>query len=167
MPRDAARPVRGEPAQRLDRRAISLWRIEGAITAAFLLLVALGATFVLTRALHVPAPLGYLPLLAWLLLAVLLVGVSPAVRWRRWRYEVGDTEVDMQRGLIYITRTLVPLARVQHVDTQQGPIERGMGLASVVFYTAAGPNRIPALATATAEQVRDRIARLTREQDEL
>jgi membrane protein YdbS with pleckstrin-like domain len=156
-----------EPSQRLDPRARRLWRVEGAITSAFFFLPAAGVTILLLRLLHAPAYIGVLPILVWLLLAILLVGVAPDVRWRRWRYEIGETEVDLQRGALFITRTLVPLSRVQHVDTQQGPIERGMGLSTVVFYTAAGPNRIPALATPTADAVRDRIAELTRGRDEL
>ncbi len=73
----------------------------------------------------------------------------------------------MQRGLVRVTRTLVPMARVQHVDTRRGPLQRRLGLSTVVFYTAAGPNEIPQLATGTAAEVRDRIAELTRTADEL
>jgi uncharacterized protein len=89
------------------------------------------------------------------------------LRWRRWRYEIRPDEVDLQRGIFWISRTLVPLARIQHVDTRQGPLQRRFGLSTVVFYTAAGPNQIPELSTLVAERVRDRIAELTREQDEL
>jgi uncharacterized protein len=98
---------------------------------------------------------------------VLLVFVLPPLLWRRWRYEIRPLEVDLQRGLVSITRTLVPMARVQHVDTRRGPLQRRMGLSTVVFYTAAGPNEIPQLANETAAEVRDRIAELTREADEL
>jgi membrane protein YdbS with pleckstrin-like domain len=68
---------------------------------------------------------------------------------------------------LWIERTLVPLARIQHVDTRQGPLQRRFGLSTVVFYTAAGPNQIPELSTPIAAGVRDRIAVLTGEQDEL
>ncbi len=102
-----------------------------------------------------------------LALTVLAVGVTPGLRWRRWRYEIRPDEVDLQRGIFWVARTLVPLARIQHVDTRQGPLQRRFGLATVVFYTAAGPNQIPELSTPVAADVRDRIAELTREQDEL
>ncbi|HSK98950.1 MAG TPA: PH domain-containing protein [Rubrobacteraceae bacterium] len=91
----------------------------------------------------------------------------PNLRWRRWRYEIRDDEVDLQRGIFWISRTLVPLARIQHVDTQSGPLQRRFDLATVVFYTAAGPNHIPELSAPVAAGVRDRIAALAREQDEL
>jgi len=100
-------------------------------------------------------------------LAVLLAGVLPTLLWRRWRYEIRPLEIDLQRGLVRVTRTLVPMARVQHVDTRRGPLQRRLGLSTVVFYTAAGPNEIPQLAQKTAAEVRDRIAELTRTADEL
>ena len=59
------------------------------------------------------------------------------------------------------------MARVQHVDTRRGPLQRRPGLSTVVFYTAAGLNEIPQLAQRTATEVRDRIAELTRTADEL
>ena len=159
--------MRAEPSERLDPRAKQLWRVEAAIGAAFLLLPAAGVTWALRQLVEAPLWVVALPGAFWLVVTLLSVIVSPGARWRRWRYEIGDTEVDLQRGRYYVTRTLVPLARVQHVDTQQGPIERSMGLSSVVFYTAAGANRIPALATPRADEVRDRIAALTRTADEL
>jgi membrane protein YdbS with pleckstrin-like domain len=119
------------------------------------------------RVVEVPWLLGVLPFLAALALFVVLAGVVPDLRWRRWRYEIRSEEVDLQRGIVWISRTLVPLARIQHVDTQSGPLQRRFGLATVVFYTAAGANQIPDLSAPIAAGVRDRIAELTREQDEL
>jgi hypothetical protein len=110
---------------------------------------------------------GVLLALAVLALAGVVVGVVPELRWRRWRYEIRPDEVDLQRGIFWISRTLVPLARIQHVDTRQGPLQRRFGLSTVVLYTAAGPNQIPELSTPVAESARDRIAELTREHDEL
>ena len=108
-----------------------------------------------------------LPVLVVLVLGVVVVGVAPGLRWKRWRYEIRPAEIDLQRGIWWVERTLVPLARIQHVDTRQGPLQRRFGLSTVVFYTAAGPNRIPELSTPVAAEVRDRIAVLTGEQDEL
>jgi membrane protein YdbS with pleckstrin-like domain len=157
--------LKAEPAQRLDPRAKTLWRITGTLGALPLLVVGASVSWSLLRV--VPLLLGVLPLLASLALFVVLAGVVPDLRWRRWRYEIRDEEVDLQRGIVWVSRTLVPLARIQHVDTQSGPLQRRFGLATVVFYTAAGANQIPELSAPVAAGVRDRIADLTREQDEL
>ena len=111
--------------------------------------------------------LAVVPVLAVLVLGGMVVGVAPGLRWRRWRYEIRPDEIDLQRGILWVDRTLVPLARIQHVDTRQGPLQRRFGLSTVVFYTAAGPNQIPELSVPVAAEVRDRIAELTGEQDEL
>ena len=156
-----------EPAERLDPRARTLWRITGALGMLPLLAGGVFGSWLLLRTADVPLAVGILPALAVVALTVVSVGVAPGLRWRRWRYEIREEEVDLQRGIFWVTRTLVPLARIQHVDTQSGPLQRRFDLATVVFYTAAGPNQIPELSTPVAARVRDRISTLTREQDEL
>ena len=159
--------MEAEPAERLDPRAITLWRLTGLLNVLPLLLGAGFACWALVKYGSVSLFVAALPLLAVILLGVVVVGVGPALRWRRWRYEIRPDEIDLQRGILWVGRTLVPLARIQHVDTRQGPLQRRFGLSTVVFYTAAGPNRIPDLSTPVAAEVRDRIAVLTGEQDEL
>jgi membrane protein YdbS with pleckstrin-like domain len=158
--------LKGEPAERLDPRAITLWRITGSLNMLPLLVGAGVAGAALTRFGGVSLLFGILPVLAVLILAGVVVGMAPGLRWRRWRYEIRPDEVDLQRGIFWISRTLVPLARLQHVDTRQGPLQRRFGLSTVVFYTAAGPNQIPELSTPVAAEVRNRIAELTGELDE-
>jgi uncharacterized protein len=159
--------LKAQPAQRLDPRAKTLWRITGALGALPLLAGGAFVGWVLLRVVEGSLLLAILPILAALGLFVVLAGVIPDLRWQRWRYEIREDEVDLQRGIVWVSRTLVPLARIQHVDTQSGPLQRRFGLATVVFYTAAGPNQIPELSSPVAAQVRERIAELTREQDEL
>jgi uncharacterized protein len=157
--------MRTEPEKRLDPRAKVLWRLTGALQSALILAGGVFGSYVLFS--RVPLYLAVLPLLGALALAILLVFVLPPLLWWRWRYEIHPLEVDLQRGLVRVTRTLVPMARVQHVDTRRGPLQRRFGLSTVVFYTAAGPNEIPQLAHKTAAEVRDRIAELTQTADEL
>ncbi len=144
-----------------------MWRITGALNTLPLLVGATFGSWALLRLADAPFLVGVLPVVVVLALGILAVGVTPGLRWRQWRYEIRPDEVDLQRGIFWVARTLVPLARIQHVDTRQGPLQRRFGLATVVFYTAAGPNQIPELSTPVAADVRDRIAELTREQDEL
>jgi uncharacterized protein len=111
--------------------------------------------------------------LAWLAwaLAVGVVAVGgvamPLVRWRTWRYEVRDEEIDLLRGAVVVRRTLIPMTRVQHVDTQRTPLSDLFELRSVTVHTAAGSHAIPALRPGDAAAIRDRIALLARQPDEL
>jgi membrane protein YdbS with pleckstrin-like domain/GT2 family glycosyltransferase len=96
------------------------------------------------------------------LLAIASVAVVPRVRLRRFRYEVREDEIDLRHGIVVQVRTLVPMVRVQHVDTRRTVLSQMFGLAAVVFHTAAGANEIPALREADAAAIRDRIADLAR-----
>lgn len=148
-----------EPSQRIDARALKAWRIAGALQSAVIVLAMAGMSLVLWS----------LELSWWIIAAVLglavivsiiLTWLVPAVRWRYWRYEVTEQQLELQHGIVILTRTLVPMVRVQHVDTKQGPILRRYGLASVEIATAAGTQEIPALAVDVADGLRNRIAEL-------
>jgi membrane protein YdbS with pleckstrin-like domain len=150
-----------EPSRTLAPAARLQWRLEGLLPAA----AALAGAGVLTAVVG-----GTLALLAWVgavAVAVTATVAVPALRWRRWRWEVREHEIDIRRGTITVTRTLVPMLRVQHVDTKRDLLQQWLGLATVVFHTAAGANEIPALTVAEAGRVRDRIAELARTADEL
>jgi uncharacterized protein len=113
---------------------------------------------------------GVLAWLAWALaVGVLALGgvAAPLLRWRKWRYEVRDEEIDLLRGAVVVRRTLIPMTRVQHVDTQRTPLSDLFELRSVTVHTAAGSHSIPALRPGDAAAIRDRIAVLARQPDEL
>jgi uncharacterized protein len=99
--------------------------------------------------------------------AIAVAMIVPRVRLRRFRYEVREDEIDLRRGIVVETRTLVPMVRVQHVDTRRTVLSRMFGLAAVVFHTAAGSNEIPALREADAAEIRDRITDLARAPEDL
>lgn len=100
-------------------------------------------------------------------LALVSILLVPELRWRRWRYEVREQEIDIRHGAFTIRRTIVPMTRVQHVDTEQGLIQQSLDLATVSFNTAAGKNEIPHLEKREADRVRDRIAEITRDLDDV
>lgn len=149
-------PDPSPPAHGLDPRAVTVWRINAVLQGGAMVAVMAVVAFVAQR---VGLPIGMaaaLPVVAAGLVAVDAVWLVP-LRWRRWRYEVRAVEVDLQYGWLTVTRVLVPMPRIQHVDTRRGPLQRRFGLASVVIFTAAGAQEIPELALETAVAVRDQI----------
>lgn len=104
-----------------------------------------------------------------LLLVVALVGTVHAVLlFRRWRFEIQDDALYLVRGVITQVDTSVPYVRVQHTDTQRGPIERLVGLSSVVVYTAGTRGadiRIPGLRPERATELREQLRELAAESE--
>ena len=149
-----------EPTRTLAREARWVWRSEQligwGIAVVVGLIVAAQLDGVAALALRVVP-------IAGLLICVPLV---PGLRWRHWRWEVRPEAIDLRRGTFTIRRTLVPMLRVQHVDTTRGPLEQSLDLATVVVHTAAGSHSIPLLRIADAAELRDRIAELARTADE-
>lgn len=155
--------MRTSPKYKLSKSAVKAWRVSTLIFMLFLLMV--------PAALWLFNQFGTAQMSMWLILAVsvLLIIISglavlfiPEIRWQRWSYQVDEHEVDLQSGILIVTRTLVPIKRVQHVDTRQGPILRSYGLADVTISTAATTHRIPALNEETAEEMRDLISKFAR-----
>jgi membrane protein YdbS with pleckstrin-like domain len=100
---------------------------------------------------------------------LLLIGVLGAVlRYRRWRFALEEDAVYLERGVLTHVTSVVPFVRVQHVDSQRGPIERTVGLASVVVYTAGSRGAdvtIPGLSPERADALRERLRRLAIESE--
>jgi hypothetical protein len=95
------------------------------------------------------------------------VAVVPSLRWRRWRWELRDEELDLRHGVVTEVRTIVPISRVQHVEVRRTPLASALGLSEVVVHTAAGTTEVPAMDERAAVAVRDRIADLARVPDDL
>ena len=91
-----------------------------------------------------------------------------ALKYRVWRFEVRDDDLYLERGVLTRVKTVVPFVRVQHVDTQRGPVERAVGLASVVVYTAGSRGAdvtIPGLTPERADALQERLRRLAIESE--
>ncbi|SDM19626.1 hypothetical protein SAMN04487949_1235 [Halogranum gelatinilyticum] len=138
---------------RLHPRIRVVWILRAVIFAAVLGV----GSFLLNRVtlgLPVYVPVG-------LFVVVLVVGVALALlRYRLWGYEVRDDSLYLERGVFTRVRTVVPFVRIQHVDSARGPIERMLGLASTVVYTAGSRGadvQIPGLTPDGSDDLQERL----------
>ncbi|MBM7663141.1 membrane protein YdbS with pleckstrin-like domain [Bacillus mesophilus] len=157
--------MRREPANQLNTRALIVWRISAAISMVILLLMSV-AIFIASIIFDWPLWIGLSLMAIVVVISVISVGLYPRLQWKRWKYEVHESEIDLQHGVFVVRRTLIPMVRVQHVDTQQGPLLRKFKLASVTISTAATVHEIPAVDEEEAEILRDKISKLARVVDE-
>ncbi|WP_169713620.1 PH domain-containing protein [Paludifilum halophilum] len=145
------------PQHRIDPLAIRVWRISGILTTIFLYSITGGVTI----AVHTFGWTDWITaagLIIATLSAVPLIFLAPQLRWRYYRYEISEKEVYIQSGFFSIKRTLIPMVRVQHVNTSQGPVLRRYRLAELEIHTAGGGSfSIPALKMNDADELRDRI----------
>ena len=137
-----------------------MWLWDAAIGVALAFAVAVGL------AAGVGALMPWLPL-AVALGAIAYVLVVPRTRYARWRWELHEEELDLVRGVWSVTRTIVPLTRIQHVAVQRTGWTGVFGVVVLRVHTAAGATTIPGLEPAQADDVRDRILARLRTPDDL
>ena len=143
---------------------VKVARAQAVINALLLLPAALGADALLWRAGFVAPGLATL---AWLLLAIWMIGPLPRRRMRAWGYRLDAENLHVARGVWFRNRTLVPLHRVQHIDVQQGPLQRRWKLGTLVVHTAGVASTnvpLPGLAYDQALAMRDAIRAQIREE---
>lgn len=154
------------PYKTLPRVSKKAWRINNGIWVLLIWLIPLGLGAYLFLGRIMPAWIFWVSTGLALVFTVLLLVIIPNIRWQLWRYHIDEHEIDLEHGIFIIRRTLIPIKRVQHVDTRQGPVLRSYELADVVISTAATTHKIPALQESTADQVRTEISTFARKAKE-
>lgn len=145
----------------LDPRVVNLWRLQGLTRLGTfwlpVLLVGGGWLGFQVGVVYGAATAGTLAVLVGALTLL-----WPSLSWRNFRYGVRDHDLLVESGVLFRHTVSIPLDRIQHVDTRQGPLERAFGLSRLVIYTAAGVSAdgsIPGLEEAQADALRDALVR--------
>ncbi|HSH24638.1 MAG TPA: PH domain-containing protein [Massilibacterium sp.] len=157
--------MRNEPREKINIRAIKVWKKTALLSLLISLLIPIGISigvYFFEWKMWIP----FVVLAIILLYFMIDFFIFIPLRYKRYRYEVNENEIYIQYGIWFITRTVIPMVRVQHVDTIQGPFLRKEGLATVTVSTAAGGASIPALTEEDANDLRDQISILARVVDE-
>ena len=145
----------------LNPRVRLVWGVGAVVTA---LVVGGGAAAIDRFALGVGVWVGLA-----IAVGALAVGAAyVAVKYRVWQFDVREDDLYLERGVLTRVNTVVPFVRVQHVDTQRGPVERALGLASVVVYTAGSRGAdvtIPGLTPERADDLQEQLRRLAIESE--
>lgn len=153
--------MRKQPQRQISLNGLKVWRLQNGIISLIFLLIIIGV-FAASYYFQWPYWIGAILSGLWVLQIIFGIWLIPKIRHHIWRYEVFENEIEIQHGLIRVTRVIVPMVRVQHVDTSQGPLLRRYRLASVQISTAATVHDIPALELEEADELRDYISRLAR-----
>jgi hypothetical protein len=152
-------PLPDQRARTLDPRVVRLWRTESIIWTVVLSGIAGALQLAWGRAFPF-----------WTIGAfVILYGVVYLAFWVQrayaaWEFEIRESDVRLRHGVLWRRTSVVPHARIQHVDTRHGPLTRAYGLASVILYTAGHTGaaiEIPGLPAAEAESLRERLGALS------
>ena len=101
------------------------------------------------------------------LVALWCLGWAPMRRYRHKGFALAEDRLRVVKGWLFHRDTVVPFGRVQHIDVIRGPVERMLGLSTLVLHTAGSHNSsvaLPGLLDSDAQPMREVIrSHITRE----
>jgi membrane protein YdbS with pleckstrin-like domain len=150
---------------RLDPGIVTVWRERSLMTNLIFWLILAGfftctVYFGWPRFFYLIASILAVLVILHLILRALII---PTIRYRTFFYMFRQHDFLIQDGVFVIQQVSIPLARVQNVTTEQGPLLRRHHLVCVSITTAANTQTIPSLNNAEAQILRDRIAEQIKE----
>ena len=130
----------------------------GAIFAGLVITVAaIIAEAALRDNFDLPTGIIMIPAVAFSLFLVIRI---PNARFNARGYQISRDRLRVVRGVMWHSDTVVPFSRVQHIDVDQGPIERALDIATMTLHTAGSHNAsvsLPGLGHELAVQMREEI----------
>ena len=144
--------------RRLPARVIRYWRWRAVYGSLPLVVLLIGL------AIGLPWGPGWM---RWGVVGVALVVIAacviilPPIRYRVFWYAISPTEIDIQHGIIFTTRSVVPMQRVQTLRSEHGPLADHYRLTNLKIRTAAGSVTLSGLDRDAADELCTRISRLT------
>jgi len=143
------------PRNRVERRAAAWWTAQSSVFA-----LPLPITFAVLYLFIPPARGWFGPCLAVTLAASLAyMAVMPVWRYRVHRWETTAEAVYARSGWLWQRWRVVPISRIQTVDTLRGPLQTLFGLCAVTVTTAstAGAVKINGLNPRVATEIADHL----------
>lgn len=145
--------------EQLDKKAIISWRIGRIISFLVFLIVLAG---VLTFTKDTSLVTQYHKIFIGIAVLLTIYGAAgiyiyPEIEYRQWGYQITDDKVEFRHGIFFVTTTVIPIVRIQHITISNGPIYRKLGLSKVKIFLASGSFEIEGLSMATADTISENL----------
>jgi len=138
-----------------DLKAITGWRISRLIGLVIFLILGIAASIVVTLVDELSPSSLWVYLISGGIVLLNLLGflILPVIEYRQWKYLITDEKVEIVHGIFFVTTSIVPIVRIQHITVGQGPIYRKLGLFKVTIALASGTFEIVGLRDERAKEI--------------
>ena len=136
--------------RQLDRRARLDFMFDRSVAVLALMLAGVAIALFAGVPVAVPVVLG---------VSVALIVVEAVVanlRWQRFTWQAQPEALELHHGIVVRRSSYVPYHRIQQIDLRQRPVQRVLGLSTLILRTAAATTdaELPGVATADADALR-------------
>lgn len=151
-----------EPQKRISKKAINVWRVTDLIQNLIGLIIIGGLIF----SFYYFDWINWIGIVLYVLLGFVLVimiyelTIRPVLLQKTWRYDIDRNYIQLKHGFINKRSLIIPMSRVEYVNTNQGPILRHYNLSVLTIGTITSANQIPAIPVAEARKIRELIVHL-------
>lgn len=153
-----------EPTEKISPKAITVWRINSLIwRGGFLILLGIVLYLNFYFDWNYWITIGLYILIGYCLIRLIYkLTIYPLYMQRTWRYSIDADFIQIKYGFFTKSHFIVPMSRVEYVNTEQGPLLRLYKVASLTIGTLSTSHDIPALTVKEAADLRDKIAHLAK-----
>jgi membrane protein YdbS with pleckstrin-like domain len=148
----------------LPARVVRYWRWRAFFGLLPLMVLLVGVVIAVPSE---PLWVGWGGVVVFFVSVATAVTVLTRVRYTVFWYAISPTEIDIQHGIVFITRSIVPMHRVQSLRSERGPIADHYRVANLKIRTAGGSVGIRGLDRDEAIELCDRISRLAQLVDDV
>ena len=139
-----------------------MWTIDGLIATGIFLVIAVSVNIFLEfNALWKYILTGSIYGLALIILINSLF--MPKYKYEKFRYDMDEEKITLKYGVFTEINVIIPMRRVQYVDTEQGIILRKHKLINLTVHTAGGEYQIPYLESEVGSKLQLSIAKIVQE----
>lgn len=147
--------------KKLPENVKKIWMQASIITFIFWMIAFIGFRLLLT---FIKWPI-------WLSFIILGLGILELIcelslipyRYAFNKYKISEEYVEIQKGFFFRKLSSIPIARVQNVNLNQGPLLRMQNLNSVYVDTAGDNHKIEAVTHEEAQIIRQQVMKLAME----
>jgi membrane protein YdbS with pleckstrin-like domain len=137
---------------KLNEKIRYFWLLEAVVASVIIGVVIFAALYIFAG-----GYLGYASVMPVVTAVAAWYGIR---RYANWGFEVRDDHLYIEHGVIKKVYSMVPYVRVQHIDTDRGPIDRVLGLSTLRVYTAGSKGadiKVPGLDREDASQLQKKL----------
>lgn len=132
---------------KMSKKAKTIWRIRLTL-AAILLSVLTGGVFA------VSVPVGTIVAIVWLTVYFFGIILYVPLAYRACSFDINDEFLTVKKGIILNRYIVVNIHRVLYIEFFQSPLQRKMGVYSIIVHTAGSLISIGELEPETAFHIR-------------
>ncbi|WP_242846001.1 PH domain-containing protein [Clostridium novyi] len=133
------------------------WRLSNFIVLIIVSAIAIGLRIVFN---HKLGKYGFVAsIIVGVIIFLLIVDVliNPIIEYKQWKYIITEDRIEFVHGIYFLTTTIIPMVRIQHIDIEEGPINRMYKLAKITIHTAGGVHKIEGIPKEKAQEISEYI----------